>query len=111
SVPGMCDPAVTWQAMLKVDLVAGGIGITPLKGMAEYCNRRIPIRLVYSSRSEDDHHVPWPQCREGALVPGVGEADSVSQLRRRPPARRIGMDHWFYRMQRLQVYESARCSR
>src|SRR5439155_27034861 len=69
------------------------------------------ISLVYSSRSEDDHHVLWPQCREGALLPGVGEADSVSQLRRRPPARRTGMDRWFCRMQRLQAYESARCSR
>ncbi len=31
-----------------------------------------------------------------------------------PPAtaaRRAGMDRWFYRMQRLQAYESARCSR
>jgi len=44
--------------MLKVDLVAGGIGVTPLKGMAEYAIDGIPIRLVYSSRSEDDHHVP-----------------------------------------------------
>ena len=38
-------------------LVAGGIGITPLKGMAEYAADKtlpIPIRLVYSSRSEDE---------------------------------------------------------
>jgi len=38
-------------------LVAGGIGVTPLKGMAEYATDRelpIPIRLVYSSRSEDE---------------------------------------------------------
>jgi ferredoxin-NADP reductase len=36
-------------------LVAGGIGITPLKGMAEYAaDRELPIdvRLVYSSRTE-----------------------------------------------------------
>ncbi len=38
-------------------LLAGGIGITPLKGMAEYAADKalpIPIRLVYSSRSEDE---------------------------------------------------------
>jgi len=38
-------------------LVAGGIGITPLKGMAEYAADNalsIPIRLVYSSRSEEE---------------------------------------------------------
>jgi ferredoxin-NADP reductase len=38
-------------------LVAGGIGVTPLKGMAEYATDSelpIPIRLVYSSRSEDE---------------------------------------------------------
>jgi len=38
-------------------LVAGGIGVTPLKGMAEYAADRalpIPIRLVYSNRSEDE---------------------------------------------------------
>lgn len=38
-------------------LVAGGIGITPLKGMAEYAaDRELPIdvRLVYSSRSEEE---------------------------------------------------------
>ena len=38
-------------------LVAGGIGITPLKGMAEYAaDRRLPIslRLVYSNPSEDE---------------------------------------------------------
>ena len=38
-------------------LVAGGIGVTPLKGMAEYATDRgltIPIRLVYSSRGEDE---------------------------------------------------------
>jgi glycine betaine catabolism B len=38
-------------------LVAGGIGITPLKGMAEYAaDRRLPVdvRLVYSSRDEDE---------------------------------------------------------
>jgi ferredoxin-NADP reductase len=38
-------------------LVAGGIGITPLKGMAEYAaDRRLPIdvRLVYSSRDEEE---------------------------------------------------------
>jgi len=38
-------------------LVAGGIGITPLKGMAEYAADRglpIDIRLVYSSRSEEE---------------------------------------------------------
>jgi ferredoxin-NADP reductase len=37
-------------------LVAGGIGVTPLKGMAEYATDRalpIPIRLVYSNPSED----------------------------------------------------------
>jgi glycine betaine catabolism B len=38
-------------------LVAGGIGITPLKGMAEYAtDRQLPmdVRLVYSSRDEDE---------------------------------------------------------
>ena len=38
-------------------LVAGGIGVTPLKGMAEYAADRalsIPIRLLYSNRSEDE---------------------------------------------------------
>src|SRR5437016_1908152 len=38
-------------------LVAGGIGITPLKGMAEYAADKalpIPIRLIHSNRSEDE---------------------------------------------------------
>jgi glycine betaine catabolism B len=38
-------------------LLAGGVGITPLKGMAEYATDKalpIPIRLVYSNRSEDE---------------------------------------------------------
>src|SRR6266704_2400167 len=38
-------------------LVAGGIGITPLKGMAEYAaDKALPIliRLIYSNRSEDE---------------------------------------------------------
>lgn len=38
-------------------LLAGGIGITPLKGMAEYAADRrlpIPIRLVYSNRTEEE---------------------------------------------------------
>src|SRR3989442_193181 len=38
-------------------LVAGGIGITPLKGMAEYAADKalpIPIRLIYSNRNEDE---------------------------------------------------------
>src|SRR5438128_467218 len=38
-------------------LVAGGAGITPLKGMAEYAAAKalpIPIRLVYSNRNEDE---------------------------------------------------------
>jgi len=38
-------------------LVAGGVGITPLKGMAEYASDKtlpIPIRLVYSNRNEDE---------------------------------------------------------
>src|SRR5881409_2506514 len=38
-------------------LLAGGIGITPFKGMAEYAADKalpIPIRLVYSNRSEDE---------------------------------------------------------
>jgi ferredoxin-NADP reductase len=38
-------------------LVAGGIGITPLKGMAEFAaDRRLPIdvRLVYSNRDEGE---------------------------------------------------------
>jgi glycine betaine catabolism B len=38
-------------------LVAGGIGITPLKGMAEYAADRrlsIPVRLVYSNRTVDE---------------------------------------------------------
>jgi len=38
-------------------LVAGGIGITPLKGMAEYAadrQLRTPLRLIYSNRSEQE---------------------------------------------------------
>jgi glycine betaine catabolism B len=38
-------------------LVAGGIGITPLKGMAEFAADRrlpIPVRLVYSNRTEEE---------------------------------------------------------
>lgn len=38
-------------------LVAGGVGITPLKGMAEYAADKalpIPIQLVYSNRSEEE---------------------------------------------------------
>ncbi|KRE67774.1 hypothetical protein ASG92_14170 [Arthrobacter sp. Soil736] len=38
-------------------LIAGGIGVTPLKGMAEYAADvvlHIPIRLVYSSRDETE---------------------------------------------------------
>jgi len=38
-------------------LVAGGVGITPLKGMAEYASDKtlsIPIHLVYSNRNEDE---------------------------------------------------------
>lgn len=38
-------------------LVAGGIGITPLKGMAEYAADQrlsIPIRLVYSNRNAEE---------------------------------------------------------
>src|SRR2546425_6723222 len=38
-------------------LAAGGVGITPLKGMAEYASDKtlpIPIRLVYSNRNEDE---------------------------------------------------------
>jgi len=38
-------------------LLAGGIGITPLKGMAEYAADKAlptPIRLVYSNRSEEE---------------------------------------------------------
>ena len=38
-------------------LLAGGIGITPLKGMAEYASDRalpIQVRLVYSNRSEEE---------------------------------------------------------
>jgi glycine betaine catabolism B len=38
-------------------LIAGGIGITPLKGMAEYAADRslpIDIRLLYSSRNEEE---------------------------------------------------------
>jgi glycine betaine catabolism B len=38
-------------------LVAGGIGITPLKGMAEYATDEklpIPVRLVYSNRTVDE---------------------------------------------------------
>lgn len=37
--------------------LAGGIGITPLKGMAEYAADKalpIPIRLAYSNRTEDE---------------------------------------------------------
>src|SRR3989449_5842480 len=38
-------------------LLAGGIGITPFKGMAEYATDKalpIPIRLIYSNRIEDE---------------------------------------------------------
>jgi glycine betaine catabolism B len=38
-------------------LIAGGIGITPLKGMAEYATDKalpIPVRLVYSNRVEEE---------------------------------------------------------
>jgi glycine betaine catabolism B len=38
-------------------LVAGGVGITPLKGMAEYASDKalqIPVRLVYSNRTEEE---------------------------------------------------------
>ena len=38
-------------------LLAGGIGVTPLKGMAEYAADKalpIPMRLVYSNRSQDE---------------------------------------------------------
>jgi glycine betaine catabolism B len=38
-------------------LVAGGVGITPLKGMAEYASDKalkIPMRLVYSNRTEEE---------------------------------------------------------
>lgn len=38
-------------------LIAGGIGITPLKGMAEYASDKslsIPVRLIYSNRSEEE---------------------------------------------------------
>lgn len=38
-------------------LVAGGIGITPLKGMAEYAadrNLRIPVRLLCSNHTRDE---------------------------------------------------------
>ena len=38
-------------------LVAGGVGITPFKGMAEYAADKglpIPIRLAYSNRTEDE---------------------------------------------------------
>jgi ferredoxin-NADP reductase len=47
--------------LLKEDrpavLLAGGIGVTPLKGMAEYAADRalpIPVRLVYSNRDEEE---------------------------------------------------------
>ncbi len=38
-------------------LIAGGIGITPLKGMAEYASDRslpIEVRLIYSNSSEEE---------------------------------------------------------
>ncbi len=38
-------------------LLAGGIGITPLKGMAEYASDKalpIPVRLLYSNSDEED---------------------------------------------------------
>ena len=38
-------------------LIAGGIGITPLKGMAEYAadqKLQTPIRLLYSNRTKDE---------------------------------------------------------
>lgn len=38
-------------------LIAGGIGVTPLKGMAEYATDKalpIPVRLVYSNRTEEE---------------------------------------------------------
>lgn len=37
--------------------IAGGIGITPLKGMAEYAadkELKIPVRLLYSNRTENE---------------------------------------------------------
>jgi len=38
-------------------LIAGGIGITPLKGMAEYASDKklpMPVRLIYSNRSQEE---------------------------------------------------------
>jgi len=40
-----------------VVLIAGGIGITPLKGMAEYASDKalpIPVTLIYSNRSQEE---------------------------------------------------------
>jgi ferredoxin-NADP reductase len=52
--------------------VAGGIGITPLKGMAEYAadkGLKIPIRLLYSNRTEEE----------------IGYRSELEELERRNP--------------------------
>lgn len=57
-------------------LIAGGIGVTPLKGMAEYAadvELPTPIRLVYSSRDETE----------------IAYRDELSALERRNPHFRV----------------------
>jgi ferredoxin-NADP reductase len=57
-------------------LVAGGIGITPLKGMAEYASDMalpIEVRLVYSNRSEGE----------------IAYRDDLDELERRNPRFRV----------------------
>ena len=57
-------------------LLAGGIGITPLKGMAEYAADKalpIPVRLIYSNRSEDE----------------IAYRDELEELERRNPRFRV----------------------
>ena len=65
-------------------LIAGGIGITPLKGMAEYAADRalpIPVRLVYSNRAEEE--IPYR-----AELRGAGEAKPSIQRPAHPHGRR-----------------------
>src|SRR6266545_4495920 len=67
-------------------LVAGGIGITPLKGMAEYAADRglsIPIRLVYSNRTQDD--IPFRKELE-ALTEANSRFQVLHTLTREPPS-------------------------
>lgn len=57
-------------------LLAGGIGITPLKGMAEYAadmRLDIPVRLIYSNRTEE----------------GIAYRAELEELERRNPRFRV----------------------